>query len=90
MGQQIFEIGDLVEQLVILVLKLLTFERRQPAQLHIENRLRLDLGKLKVFHQIVARRLHILAAANRVDHLVENIERAQQPFDNVGTVTGAL
>ena len=63
----------------------LAFQRGQPFQRHIQNRLGLDFAELEIGHQIGAGRIHPLAAADGVDHLVQNVQGAQQPFHNVGT-----
>ncbi len=39
---------------------------------------------MKLLHQVFARRVDGLAAADRLDHLVEDVERTQQAFDDVG------
>ena len=74
----------------MLLLQLLSLERGQPPQLHFENRLRLQFAELEVGNQILARRVHSLAAADGGDDFVEHVERAQQPFHNVQPLLGAL
>ena len=83
MRQQVFQVGDPLLQFGVLLLQLLALECRQAAQLHVEDRLRLDLRELKIGHQVLARRIHRLAVADRMDHLVEDVERPQQPFHDV-------
>ena len=51
-GEDIFQLGDGLDQGFVLVLNFLAFQRRQTAKLHIEDRLRLDFGQVKAGHQI--------------------------------------
>ena len=78
MRQQVFQVGDLLEQLLVFVLQLAPFQRGQAPQLHVEDGLGLDFGELKIADEVVARRFRILAAANGLDNLIQNIQRAQQ------------
>ena len=43
-GQQVFEVVDLLDQLLVLVLELLALQRGQAAQLHVQHGLRLALA----------------------------------------------
>ena len=74
---------DRLQQLGELVENLLPLEAGQPLQLHVEDRLRLDLRQAELRHQAVARLGHGLRAANQRDHRVEVIERDLQPFEDV-------
>ena len=74
---------DRLEQLGQLVEDLLPLEAGQALQLHVENRLRLDLRQREARHQPVARFLRALRAANQRDHRIEVIERDLQPFQDV-------
>ena len=74
---------DRLQQLGQLVEDLLALEARQALELHVENRLRLDLRQAELHHQAVARFGHGLRRANQRDHLVEMIERDPQAFEDV-------
>src|SRR5262245_7652101 len=49
-AQNLFELRNQLDDAFVLIDDLLPFESRQPAQLQIENRLRLDLRKREAFH----------------------------------------
>src|SRR5262247_3008475 len=50
-GQNLFQLGDQLDHLFVLVDDLLPFEGRQAAKLHVENRLRLNLRELEFIDQ---------------------------------------
>ena len=74
---------DRLQQLGQLVEDLLPLEAGQPLQLHVEDRLRLQLRQLELRHQPFARFGRVLRSANQLDHLVEVIERDLQAFEDV-------
>ena len=68
------EVGDVGRQLLVLVDELLPFERGEPAQLHVEDRVGLDLVDRQQFHQALACHVDSRAVANEFDDVVEPIE----------------
>ena len=74
---------DRLQQLGELVENLLPLEAGQPLQLHVEDRLRLDLRQAELRHQALARLGDGLRPANQLDHRVEVIERDLQAFEDV-------
>ena len=84
--QQILQPGDGRQQVVVFLVQLLPFQRGQPAQLHIQDGLRLDFSQVKLLHQVVARRFHILAAPDGFNDGVNGVQRFQQPLHNVRPV----
>ena len=74
---------DRLHQLGELVEDLLPLQAGQPLELHVEDRLRLELRQAELRHQPFARLGRIPRAANERDHLVEMIERDPQPFEDV-------
>ena len=79
---------DRLQQLDQLVDDLLALEPGQPLQLHVEDRLRLDLRQLELRHQAFARFGRALRRANQPDHLVEVIERDLEALEDVGPRLG--
>ena len=79
-----------VEQLGELVEDLLPLESGEPLQLHVEDRLRLNLREAELGHQPVARLAGSLRSANQRDHRVEMIERDLEPFEEVVARLGLL
>ena len=79
-GQQSF---DDLEQLGQLVENLLPLEAGQPLQLHVEDRLRLDLRQRELRHQAVAGLARTLGRANERDDGIDVIERDLEPFEDV-------
>ena len=49
-GQHILQVGDALHQLAVFFFDLLPFQRGQPAQLHVQNGLRLQLAELEARH----------------------------------------
>jgi hypothetical protein len=75
------ELGELVENL-------LPLEAGQPLQLHVEDRLRLDLVRPNCGDQAVRASTGFFDAADERDDRVEMIERDLQPFEDVGSRFG--
>src|SRR5918994_1449806 len=82
-GQDAFEILDLLAQVPVLLLNLLALHRSEPLQPEIEDRLRLALGEPEALPQVLARRLHAARAADGRHDLVEIPERDEQSFEDV-------
>jgi len=72
--------------LAILVLELLALERGQPPQLHVEDRLCLDISEAEFCHQAPARQVRRARAADQGDHLIEDIQCLEQTFEDVGAL----
>ena len=58
-SQQIFQIGNVLDDIRVLVFDLLPFQGGQAAQLHVEDGLSLDFAQLEAFHQACAGRLGV-------------------------------
>ena len=71
-----------------LVEDLLALEAGQPLQLHVEDRLRLDLRQPELQLQALARLGRTLRPANQRDDLVEVIERDLEALEDVGPRLG--
>ena len=82
-GQDAFEVLDLLAQVPVLLLDLLALHRGEPLQPEVEDGLRLALGEPEPLHQVLARRLHAARAADGRHDLVEVPERDQQAFEDV-------
>ena len=67
---------------------LLALEGGQPAQLHVEDGLGLDLVDLEQLHQAGARLVDVGRAADQRDHLVERVERLDQAALDVRLALG--
>ena len=88
LGQDVLEVGDLLLDLGQIVDDLLPFQGRQPAQLHVEDGLRLDLVDVEQLDQAGACDVDRLRGADQRDHLVERIERLDQAAQDVGPLVG--
>ena len=78
--------GDLLLQVVVLLLDLVALERGQALQLELEDGLRLPLGEVETRHQAGARFLGLLRASNQLDDGVELRERLHEAFQDVGAL----
>ena len=65
---------------------LLALERGQPAQLHVEDRVGLELVDLEQLHQAAAGLVDVGRAPDQRDHLVERVERLDQAALDVGAL----
>ena len=81
--QDFFQIRNFLPQLFQLVFDLLPLERRQPLELHLENRLRLDLGELVLRDQALAGFDGCLGRSNQRDDGIDVIERFLEAFQDV-------
>ena len=82
-GQQIFEVSDALPQLLMFILELPALKSGQASQGHIQNRLRLRFGEAEGAHQVGAGGIDTLAAADGLDHLVQDVECLEKPFNDV-------
>jgi len=75
---------DRLHQLEQLVEYLLPLEAGQALELHVEDRLRLQLRQPELHHQPLARFGRALRSPNQLDYFVEMIERDLEAFEDVG------
>ncbi len=87
-GKDRLQFSDLRAQLGRLIDDLLALKRSEPAQLHVQDGDRLDLGQGEPLHQLPARGVRRLGVADEVDHLVEMVERDQQALEDVQALAG--
>ena len=80
-GEKLDKIGDLLFQLVKLVLELFAVEALQGLQAHIENGLRLHIGEGKALHELFL--CVVVARADDVDDLVDVILRNEKALQQV-------
>ncbi len=67
----------------MLFLDLPALEGRQPAQLHIQNCLRLELAQFEALDQIFLGNIGILRFANCFDDGIQIVQRDQIPIEDV-------
>ena len=67
---------------------LLALEAREALQAHVENGLRLHVAELPALDQAALRFLRRAAAADERDQLVEDVERFDETFEDVGALFG--
>ena len=83
-GEDVLELGDLLDDREVLVLDLLALEGGQAGQPHVEDRLGLQLGQVEALHQVRLRRLGVGRLADRLDDRVEVVERLLEALEDVG------
>ena len=88
LGQDVLEVGDLDLDLGQLVDDPLTLERGQPAQLHVEDRGRLDVVDVEQRHQAGLGLVGARCPPDQRDHLVERVERLDQAAQDVRALLG--
>src|SRR5829696_7686059 len=74
----------------MLLLDLLSLQRREPLQPEIQDGLRLTLGELESLHQVLARSLYGTALADGRHYFVQVGERYKQSFEDVRSRLGPL
>ena len=88
LGQDVFQFGDLGLDLGQIVDDALALQCSQPAQLHVQDRLRLDFVDVEQLDQALARVVDGLRRPDQRDHLVERVERLDQAAQDVGPFVG--
>ena len=83
-GEDVLEVGDGQLEVGEAVDDRLALQGREPAQLQVEDRLRLDLVDLEELHQARPRVLDVGRPPDQGDHLVEGVERLDQTPLDVG------
>ncbi len=89
-GKDMLQSRDFAEQSPILLGDFFLFQPRQLAQLHRQNRVRLQRGQPKAADHFAPRDFGGLGAANQADNLVQKVERNLQALQNVGARLGAV
>ena len=80
-----FVLGNLLLQLVILLLQFLSFQTGKSTQTHIHDGLSLRFRKCKGFDEAFSGFRHVFGRADDPDDLVNDIQRLQQALQNVGS-----
>ena len=88
LGQDVLEVGDLGLDLGQIVDDALAFQGGQPAQLHVEDGLRLDLVDVEQLDQAGPGDVDGLRRPDQRDDLVERVERLDQAAQDVGPFVG--
>ena len=78
------ELGDLLDEVVVLGLDLVGLERGQAAEAQVDDRLGLDAREVEALHQAVPRLLAVARRADQRDDLVDVADRDQQALEDVG------
>jgi len=82
-SQEVFQIGDGLQDFGILVKYSLPLKISQAAQLHIENRLRLKLAQGKTAHQTGASPIGIFRFADSSDYFVYLVQGNLETFEDM-------
>ena len=82
-SQQRFQVLDPRLEFFFFVLELVALHRRQPPQLHVQDRRRLDLAQPELVHQVCPGSVHGSAATNGINHFVDVVQRDQETLDDV-------
>ena len=82
-GEDVPQLGDQRRQLASSSRIFVALEAGQALQLHVEDRLRLDLGQPELRGQPGLGFGRSLRAANQLDHRIKVVERDPQAFENV-------
>ena len=85
-GEDVLELGDLLDDREVFVLDLLALERGEPGEAHVEDRLGLPLGQVEAVHQVRLRGVRVGRLADRLDHGVEVVERLLEALEDVRPV----
>lgn len=88
LGEDVLEVGDLGLDLGEVVDDLLPLEGCEPAQLHVEDRLGLDVVDVEQLDQAGTRDVDGLRRPDQRDDLVEGIECLDQTTQDVGPFVG--
>src|SRR5262245_2196823 len=89
-GQDLFQLGDQLDHLFVLVDDLLPFEGRQAAELHVEYCLSRNLRELEFIDQPLLVVVRGLRRADQLDDLVDDVDGLLQAFQDVRAAPGLL
>ncbi len=89
-AQQRLQFLNQGQQFLVFVLDLLALQGSQPAQLHVQDSLSLDLAQLEALDQPDPGGLHIRRLADDVDHFIQVFQRRPQPFQDMRPLAGFL
>ena len=87
-GQDVLEVGDLELDLGQVVDDLLALQGGQAPQLHVQDRVGLDLVDLQQLDQALTGVVDLGRATDQRDHLVEHVQRLDQAAQDVGAALG--
>ena len=87
-GEDVLELGDLLDDREVLVLDLLALEGGQAGQSHVEDRLGLEVRQLEPRHQVRLGLLDVGRLADRLDDLVEVVEGDLEALEDVSPGPG--
>ncbi len=82
------EVGDQYRGLLVLFNNLVALELGQPLELHVQNRLGLNLGEVQAVHQGRLGGVGTLRAPNQADDQVKVVNGLPEPLENVGPLLG--
>src|SRR2546425_3888777 len=88
--QEVLEVGDALDDLLVLLHDLVALEAGEAAQPHIDDGLRLALRQLEALLQALLRGLLVLRLADRFDDGVQVVEGDLEAFQEVRTIPCAL
>src|SRR6266508_3638327 len=88
--QNLFQLGDQLDHLFVLVNELLTFEGREAAELHVEYRLRLNLSELELVDQPLLGVVRGPRPADQLDDLVDDVDGLLEALQDVRAAPGLL
>ena len=80
--------GDGLQQLGVLLEDLLPLQSGEPAKLHVQDRLRLDLGEAEADHEVRHGHVGRRGASDGLDHLIQVIEGDLETLQDVGPIAG--
>ena len=88
-GEQVFQFGNELQQLLMLLFDLLALQARQAPELHVQHGLRLDLCQVeRLGHQGVLGLVGGLGGPDRLDHCVQLVQRLDQALQDVVALLG--
>ena len=88
LAEDVLQVRDEDLDLLQLVDDLLPLEAGEPLELHLEDRVGLDLAEAEAAHEAGARLRRRLRLADEGDHLVEVVEGDDEAFEDVGPRLG--
>ena len=88
--QEVFQVGDPLDDLLVLLHDLVALQPREAAQAHVDDGLRLALRQREALLQALLRGLLVLRLADRLDDGIEVVEGDLEAFQEVSTIPGAF
>ena len=87
-AKDVFVVGDLGDQIFVLKANLVRLKSREPAQLHLQDRVSLNIAQSVTILELLSGRCRVGSSTDQGDDRIELIQGQQQAQEDVITLLG--